>query len=142
MARPPVVNIASRPEGSAEEPRKPGLSFNADLPPEDPDAAAELAAGAHYGQPASVPAPTARPTPTPAPALEKPRFTLTGGDIAAIVQIEYDYRRGTGDEVTSSRVVRAAVRAFRELDPEERARRIAAVEEHRPGPKRRSATTD
>ncbi len=145
MAKPPVVNIAARPaeaspQAQSDAPRKPGLDFSAELPPTNPEAAAELAAGANYG--VSPAAPTAaahveQPKPLPAVVLEKPRFSLTTSDMDMLTDMERDYRRRTGDEVSSSRLVRAAMRAFFELDPEDRARRIAGVEEYRSGPKKR-----
>ena len=69
------------------------------------------------------------------PALEKPRFSLLAADITLLDAVATEYRRATGQGVTPSRIVRAALRAF--AGNPERQALIAAVEELKPGRKPR-----
>lgn len=67
--------------------------------------------------------------------LEKPRFSLLAADIDLLDAMATEYRRATGQGVTPSRIVRAALRAF--ADHPDRQALIAAVEELKPGRKPR-----
>ncbi|MTK63185.1 MAG: hypothetical protein F8N15_01255 [Methanobacterium sp.] len=76
-----------------------------------------------------------KPSKPPIPQLEKPRFSLLTSDVALIDGLASEFRRATGQEVTPSRVVRAALRQF--ADHPDRLALIAAVEELKPGRKPR-----
>jgi hypothetical protein len=142
MAKRPIVNAgsstveAATPEGGGRRDFSRLAAPRVDVNPETNPATARLADSAPFRSPERNAESIQNdrgtsPVVGPVPKRDKPRWYFQPEDFDRLEIAEREYRRVTGDDVSSSRVLRAALAAFIALPSDEQARLVRQMPDRR-----------